>query len=352
MGLIVLLGLSTLYYITVANPFEIQEAQNPDPPCAPQEPASGPTVAVPTIEYVQNITFVPVTEYVQNVTLVPVPQPKPERRSDAVGVAILVPTTSRVSGPYCAHCLNVMSVAMRELAETLSRTDERFWYTVYVGYDDADPMWDHEGRLRANLDTANRLFHAHPVVVKAVRIQRYPNPNKGSLTNVWNKLCEAALADGNEYVFLDNDDLIIQTPNFAPRLVEALRGNALYPGLGESAPYDTSFPDEEHPTFPMVSRVHFEIFGQMYSTEIFSRGCDTWLGDVYRGFGSVISLQEVKVSNTAYGTPRRYENDFNDWRYRDLVVEGRRKIAAFLRSKGVQGTWPEDLCGVPKTFGC
>lgn len=277
---------------------------------------------------------------------------KPVRGHAAVGVGILLPTTSRVGSTYCGHCLNVFTVAIRELMSVLPKNDTRFWYTVYVGYDAGDPMWDHTGRLAANLDTANQLMRDHPAEVKGVRVVPYPNPAKGSLTNVWNKLSEAALADGNEFVFLDNDDLIIETHNFAARLVDALMANPVLPGLGEAAPYDTSFPDENHPTFPMVSRLHFEIFGAMYSTDIFSRGCDTWLGDVYRGFRSVISLSDVRVSNTAYDTPRRYDNEFAHERYVQLVAEGRTKIAAFLAARGVPGEWPTTLCGVANTFGC
>ncbi len=281
----------------------------------------------------------------------------PTQEPQKINVALFVPTTSRVSPglTYCATCMDFFVNVLDGFLQYLPSNDKRYSYTIYVGYDDGDLLWDNAERLASITKVVLQLIKPKGFKFVPVKIMRYPNPEKGSITNVWNKLSERAIKDNNDYFFLANDDLKIYTNDFIHKLVTALANNKYFPGLGEAAPKDINFDVPTHPTFPLVSRVHFDIFGEMYSTKIFSRGCDTWLGDVYRGFNSVFYLQTVLVGNQVSGQIRRYENDFDENVYKQLVVEGRRKIHAYLQKHNIRapiGGWKLDLCNVPHTYGC
>lgn len=269
-----------------------------------------------------------------------------------INIAILLPTTSRAKNLYCSSCSNFFTVALPNIKNTIPSNDSRYKYTIYVGYDADDTMWNHPVRLQSIMNISRVILQDQNIQLVAVEVKPYPDPKKGSLTNVWNRLAWQARQDGNVYFFLANDDLIIKSFDLFHNLVKALQHSPVTPGLGQAAPIDTSFHDKYHPTFPMVSRLHLRIFGNMYSTEIFSRGCDTWLGDVYRGFNSVTVLDDAIVSNSAYGTERRYDDDFDIQTYTRLVVYSRRRIKEFLEKYNIHGNWPTGLCDVPMTFGC
>lgn len=269
-----------------------------------------------------------------------------------INIAILLPTTSRTKNGYCSSCNNFFTVALPNIKATIPPNDLRYKYTIYVGYDTGDTMWNHPARLQSIMDISRVILQDQNIQLVPVEVKPYPDPKKGSLTNVWNKLAQQAYQDENSYFFLANDDLVINTFDLLHYLVNALQHNPVMPGFGQAAPIDTSFHDKYHPTFPMVSKLHLIIFGDMYSTEIFSRGCDTWLGDVYRGFNGVMVLDNATVMNSAYGTERRYDNDFDMNKYTMLVVNARRRIKEFLAKYNIHGNWLTGLCDVPLTFGC
>lgn len=267
-------------------------------------------------------------------------------------VSILIPTTSRTKLPHCDHCLNLFTVAISSIVKAVPPNDDRYNYTIYVGYDKGDTMWDNPSRLSSIMNMCDYMLRGTGINFKPIRVVPFPDPNKASLTNVWNHLAQQALLDGSEYFFVSNDDLAIYTFDIFHRLIMALKKNRTYPGLGEVAPVDRKFADIAHPTFPMVSRVHFAIFGHMYPTDIFARGCDTWLADVYRDFGAVTTLPDVHVGNYAYSTERRFSNDFNLNKFKDWVVTGRRAVKDFLNERGLRKKWNTDLCSVKMTHGC
>jgi hypothetical protein len=114
--------------------------------------------------------------------------------------------------------------------------------------------------------------------------------------------------------------------------VDVLRSRS---GFGTCAFHDEAFPD--WPTFYLVGRLHFEIFGALYPLPWPGAHQDPWIADVYRPWQASEIDDRIQVHNrigsaTYPVAAPRFPYGDPPTEYRAAVLAGRRRVNDWLAS--------------------
>lgn len=215
-------------------------------------------------------------------------------------VAILCPVTSRGCSKRVLEqpLFNALLPSMDSL---------QMWggIQLVLGFDNDDPIWN---------CLENRQLIRKPV--KWVELFGL----SGNITAIWRVL--ANQAEPFDYLIPANDDLAFQTSPLPAVDSLAARRN-----FGTVAFHDYNFPDL--PTFFMVGRVHFAIFGTLYPLPWKGAHQDSWIFDVYAPWGASAVDPTIKCANHL-GTGPRFEYGPTD-QYEAAVEMGRRTVNDWLK---------------------
>ncbi|CAG8496001.1 15727_t:CDS:2 [Acaulospora morrowiae] len=230
---------------------------------------------------------------------------------DIITFAILLPITSRgLSKPE--DCLNNLAKFSASLRNTSFKDlyKKNFKIKIYLGIDKDDklfhPLEDNpalkilgENQSLWDIDTTELT---HP---------------PGSICALWRDLAKKAYDDNCDYTILLGDDVIIETKGWMKKINDAFvnvsNEKKVPRGFGCISFFDTSFPG--FPTFPVIGRPHFKIFGEIFPAKFHNQDGDPYLFQIYRRWGSSILLEDVKLRNTIGGSNHtRYEKKYcQDW---------------------------------------
>lgn len=103
---------------------------------------------------------------------------------------------------------------------------------------------------------------------------------------------------------------MLDSPNWAPALINALRSNPVYPNLGATGPRDAN--NDKIFTHSFVHRTHIDIFGHLFPPSFKNWWSDDWISTVYGRLhtfrcNDVVLQHNVKGQKT--GDLNRYEVD-------------------------------------------
>lgn len=201
---------------------------------------------------------------------------------------------------------------------------------VYFAHDADDPLWAR--------DDVQKMVD-RPVTWLSIEGQT------GKITTIWN-YASALASDQHEYLLPANDDMaFLSDPTPA---IDVVRDRN---GFGTCAFADASFPG--WPTFYVVGRMHFAIFGALYPLPWQGAHQDPWIADIYRPWGASEIDQRIRVHNrmgsesSPVTGPRFEYGDATN--YRGAVMNGRRAVNAWLQKhRGVARPLDEEtLCAAP-----
>lgn len=187
-------------------------------------------------------------------------------------------------------------------------------YSIYIGVDDDDAFFmSHRDQLGGRAIVLSDCQHAP--------------------ARAWNRLFEAAVADGHDYFFQMGDDVILETPDWTTRFIELLARNnnrgvvgpcnlenyngrvaAGKPGVIENA---------------FVHRTHYDIFHTFYPAEIRNWYCDDWITEVYKPCLSELVMDVVVRNMSLRADRQRYTIHSVD--IAALVTSGHRRVREALR---------------------
>jgi hypothetical protein len=147
-----------------------------------------------------------------------------------------------------------------------------------------------------------------------------------SLSALFNLPTLAAVAAGDEYVYLANDDLVLVSDQWSSRFVAALQQSQLWPNVGVAGGVDTSDTATPQIEFPFFHKTHVALFKWCGATPWAFRNWfeDNWLTDIYAPFaGAVHYLKDVEVlkesgsSQTSHCA--RARDSFKNWAFGTLT---------------------------------
>lgn len=147
-------------------------------------------------------------------------------------------------------------------------------------------------RLRRPGDPCGRIEHRVATMPNAVVPSR-------ALSALFNVPTLAAYRDGADYMYLANDDLVLESTGWTSSFVTALESNPLVSNLGVAGAADTSDTVTPQIEFPFFHRTHVELFEWCGANPWVFRNWweDNWVTDVYLPFSSVFYMQDVTVRN-------------------------------------------------------
>jgi len=188
--------------------------------------------------------------------------------------------------------------------------------TVFVGYDEIDPIYSQEEE-RMKPQAVFKNFKIEWVV--------FGSEYKGKLNLIWNNLADISLRRGFEYLKILGDD--IRLPNDSCWLgcfINKLKKNE---NIGFSAGWSNN---DEIPTQFLIHKTHIDIFGWVYPPEIPNYGVDDWMylvyPEKYRNW-----LRSYPLLNVG-GKPR-YDIVFNEAFVKAIVSRYKSKLNRFLSQK-------------------
>jgi len=165
------------------------------------------------------------------------------------------------------------------------------------------------------------------------------------ICNVWDRMAKAAWEDGADWVVLLGDDIEVLTPYHYRETYRTFLDIRQNMKLKQECPYfgcpywnDFKFPG--FPSFPVVGRQHYEIFGALIPSDragnFINQDLDPYLQRLYLKFGAAPPMN-TSLKNTCGGDETgaaRYNRvPANGWR--DFVLEDVQPIKSFLLSNQV-----------------
>lgn len=199
---------------------------------------------------------------------------------------------------------------------------------MYVGIDYGDPVYD----TQEAEDSITSLF-CRDGLACSIHFQKFTAGYRGKICWIWAELAARSAKMRDDFQVLLGDDIVLQTPGWKPHIENSFRSMAVQNnmpfGVGCVAFRDTAF--SMFPTFPVIHRSHFDIFGQLFPRDFVNQSGDPFLFEIYRRYG-VSQFSEASLTNTIGGAgDARYAKHDTCSPWRDLTLtEAVRTLAEWL----------------------
>ena len=245
--------------------------------------------------------------------------------------AILLPVTSRgTASPE--DCIDNLS----QFGLSLSRTTKNdthpchnasFRLKIYLALDSDDGFLVDGTKAEDALQFSDG-FEIHRIVCD------FP---KGHVCSIWRECAQRAWEEGADYMCLMGDDVKLLDEGWlrdVERNFSRISNNdENLTGFGCVAFTDTSFPGM--PTFPIVSKFHMDLFGEVIPDCFINQDGDPYLFQLYRRFGSSLMIPSRIRNNVGGSENARYQKmHFADWTFGTLDG-GTEVIIDSMKNKGV-----------------
>lgn len=197
------------------------------------------------------------------------------------------------------------------------------------------------------------------IFISNVKIVMLRSHYRGKICRIWDLLAAEAVNLGCTFFVLIGDDVRFKTAGWKGEIegqfaeVSAARGLPF--GVGVISFRDEAF--DVFPTFPVMHKIHFEIFGTLFPIEFINQHGDPFLFEIYRRFGASEFAYTATLNNTIGGkTDARYSKHNFNWQS-NILTNAVAKIVSYLEkiqaSKGGKETYLfRCLSVVVPTFRC
>ena len=245
--------------------------------------------------------------------------------------AILLPVTSRgtASPEDCIDNLTRFGLSLSRTTknETLPQHCASFRLKIYLALD-SDDRFLVDGTKAEDALQGSDGFEIHRVVC---------NFPKGHVCSLWRECAKRAWKEEADYMCLMGDDVELLDDGWlqdvARNFSRLSKNDENLTGFGCVAFTDTSFPGM--PTFPIVSKVHMDLFGEVIPDSFINQDGDPYLFQLYRRFGSSLMIQSRIQNNVGGSENARYQKKHAvDWTFATLD-SGTEVIINSMKNKGV-----------------
>ena len=231
-------------------------------------------------------------------------------------------TVIKSKSPYFTHLL-----------PTFCKTaSHNFNYTFFIGYDFNDRFFNSfENRITfikifdsIRNQSCTRNFEVH---LQFVRCNHSGKPARAQ-----NDALMAGYFTGMDYLYMVNDDTLMQTANWTARFIQEL-AKFSPPNVGLVGPKHSGG-NTAILTYNFVHRTHIDIFKTFYPPDFTDWWADRWISDLYKP-NNVLKLSEVKlrhsmVLGTRYSVHWAVKNKLNT-----LITNYRKILRSYLESRGI-----------------
>ncbi|KAL0564362.1 hypothetical protein V5O48_017684, partial [Marasmius crinis-equi] len=199
--------------------------------------------------------------------------------SDTVAFAVLLPITSGGTDDPNTCLANLQKFAA-SLASTTWRDcrENRFRVKVYLAV-------DHDDEFLLDGSKAEAVLQEEGIWDITRIVCNFP---RGHVCSLWRECARRAFEDKCDYFALFGDDVELLDEGWLRGIHKTFQGlSGSVTGFGCVAFTDVSFPGM--PTFPVIHKIHMEIFGGEVVPSVFvNQDGDPFLFQLYRRFGSSV----------------------------------------------------------------
>jgi glycosyltransferase involved in cell wall biosynthesis len=183
-----------------------------------------------------------------------------------------------------------------------------------------------------------------PVYVIAYPERKATEPFR--ICEIWDKMAKVAFENGADWVALLGDDITIDCSFHYRAFYRAFLDVAqrLRCPFGFGCPWWNDVNFCNFPTFPVVGKAHYLIFGSLIpshrSSNFVNQDLDPYLQRLYLKFGAAPRVEDAKLENRTGGNntrPTRYERVSADG-WRDWVLEDIQPIREYLENESKHST--------------
>ena len=245
--------------------------------------------------------------------------------------AILLPVTSRgtASPENCINNLTRFGLSLSRTTknETHPHHGASFRLRIYLALDSDDDFLV-DGTKAEDALQGSDDFEIHRLLCD------FP---KGHVCSLWRECAQRAWKEGADYMCLMGDDVELLDDGWlldvARNFSRLSNNDENLKGFGCVAFTDTSFP--EMPSFPVVSKVHMDIFTEVIPDCFINQDGDTYLFQLYRRFGCSLRIPSRIQNNVGGSKNARYQKKHAaDWTFGTLDA-GTEVIINSMKNKGV-----------------
>jgi hypothetical protein len=264
----------------------------------------------------------------------------------------------------------VFSTLLPSFLQTASETGQHR-YTIYVGYDNNDPVYDSKEGQAEFRHTFDQMLGKHNKARLEYRKRKNPKIGEQDMLKpelvmagfvgtdharnwVTSNLMQMAYDDGNEYLFHLNDDSQLIAPGWEKAMTQALKTNPTYPNFGATGPRDKNWGPVRNRkkglgshgaklllTHAFVHRSHLDIHGRFFPKAFKNGWSDDWITSVYGAENTFVGPGQVTLKHHAAG--ESYAVNTTDQQHLPAELErGRKRIEAWLASRVTN----PDPCGI------
>lgn len=222
-------------------------------------------------------------------------------------------------------------VALAESIEATSTLNDRAHLMIFFGIDQHDLFFDRDDtKLRIT-----QIFMTIGIPNDAIHISILRSHYRGKLCRIWDFLAGKAVEEGCCFSLLVGDDVRFLTKDWKVEVEQqfssiALRCKLPY-GMACVALRDVTF--SVFPTFPVIHRSHFAVFGCLFPVQFVNQHGDPFLFEVYRRLGASEFAKVASLENTIGGAGEsRYSKQSVQWQGDVLSIA----VSKLLHSSGLQ----------------
>jgi glycosyltransferase involved in cell wall biosynthesis len=200
---------------------------------------------------------------------------------------------------------------------------------IVLGIDEFDTFFDNTKTKQRMKDLFSDIF------IDDVNFEMLRSHYRGKLCRIWDFLADKAVKRQCDFLLLVGDGVVFRTTDWKTdiesQFTKVSLSRDLPFGIGVIAFRDEAF--EVFPTFPVIHRIHFEIFGCLFPVEFINQHGDPFLFEIYRRFGASEFAFTATLNNTIGGNlDGRYVKHNFDWKS-DILTAAVAKVSCYLEKK-------------------
>lgn len=190
--------------------------------------------------------------------------------TSAIKICIAVPVTSKGTEMKEVAASPFWNNLFDSFMKSIDWRSNKLIFAFYIGFDRGDSLYDtgdawtefrDEFRHRAIYRMTEQMMDETAInavlsTLLSVKLMHFEDL-AGAPSQIVSQLTLKAYGEGYDYFYQVNDDTVIDTPNWAPKLMQTLRTNSIYANLGVTGPKDAN--NEKIFTHAFVHRTHIEV---------------------------------------------------------------------------------------------
>eukprot|EP01040_Poterioochromonas_malhamensis_P009189 gene9189-9971_t len=276
-----------------------------------------------------------------------------------IKIALAIPMTSKGTAMKDVLDSPFWNNLFDSFMKSIDWRSNKYIYRFYIGFDRADGKYDtgdawnefrEEFKHRAIFRMSEQMMSEEVInnILEgqlSLKLMHFDHLD-GAPSQIVSQLIVTAYADTFDYFYQVNDDTVLETPNWATKLIATLKTNPFVANFGVTGPLDSN--NEKIFTHSFVHRTHIDVFGYHFPSAFKNWWSDDWISTVY-GSKHTFRCSDVTIKHNVHGQKTGDINRYQVDKSAQFVLEdelrfGHAKIDAWLKKHSLPRLPLPEIC--------